>query len=450
MDPETKQKWYGSDLFLKQERSSSSSSGPAAEADLRSLKVAKTDEFFSASKAMLLQQQRSNSNGNGSGSLFPDGQHMLSFSSPYYHYPSSTSYAQNTEKDDMLKKRWVVIDHLGYTSGGLNSASLHGALTGMRGPFTPSQWMELEHQALIYKYINANIPIPSNLLFPIRKALDSAGFSAFSAATLRPSTCEFLSISLSHMLVYTVLVKSNLVYVSILGRCALIVGWGGFHLGFSSNADPEPGRCRRTDGKKWRCSRDAVADQKYCERHMNRGRHRSRKPVESHAGNSAASVAVKFSPIDSSSSSPSLAVAVGGGASNSLAELKSFQPQPHPSSSAHVNRIHEATEGLSILSPLSLKDSNPYNPPSRPDFGGVYSDSLLNPLQKPPSESHQPSHRCIEDNTQLSISIPTASDTLALSPLRLSRDLDPTQMELGLGFGSTITGQTRGRQTGYP
>ncbi|XAR53264.1 hypothetical protein NMG60_11021743 [Bertholletia excelsa] len=60
-DPETKQQWYGSDLFLTQERSSSSSSsGPAAETDLRSLKVAKTDEFFSASKAMLLQQQRSN------------------------------------------------------------------------------------------------------------------------------------------------------------------------------------------------------------------------------------------------------------------------------------------------------------------------------------------------------------------------------------------------------
>ncbi|XAR68143.1 hypothetical protein NMG60_11003172 [Bertholletia excelsa] len=62
LDPETKQQWYGSDLFLTQERSSSSSSGPAAEADLRSLKVAKTDEFFSASKAMLFQQQRSNSN----------------------------------------------------------------------------------------------------------------------------------------------------------------------------------------------------------------------------------------------------------------------------------------------------------------------------------------------------------------------------------------------------
>lgn len=44
--------------------------------------------------------------------------------------------------------------------------------------------------------------------------------------------------------------------------------------------DPEPGRCRRTDGKKWRCSRDVVPGQKYCERHVHRGRNRSRKPVE--------------------------------------------------------------------------------------------------------------------------------------------------------------------------
>jgi len=44
--------------------------------------------------------------------------------------------------------------------------------------------------------------------------------------------------------------------------------------------DPEPGRCRRTDGKKWRCSRDVFAGHKYCERHMHRGRNRSRKPVE--------------------------------------------------------------------------------------------------------------------------------------------------------------------------
>ncbi|GAA0171045.1 hypothetical protein LIER_25174 [Lithospermum erythrorhizon] len=44
--------------------------------------------------------------------------------------------------------------------------------------------------------------------------------------------------------------------------------------------DSEPGRCRRTDGKKWRCYKSVVKDQKYCERHMHRGRQRSRKLVE--------------------------------------------------------------------------------------------------------------------------------------------------------------------------
>lgn len=44
--------------------------------------------------------------------------------------------------------------------------------------------------------------------------------------------------------------------------------------------DAEPGRCRRTDGKKWRCSKDASPDSKYCERHMHRGKNRSsRKPL---------------------------------------------------------------------------------------------------------------------------------------------------------------------------
>ncbi|EPS59588.1 hypothetical protein M569_15218, partial [Genlisea aurea] len=49
-----------------------------------------------------------------------------------------------------------------------------------------------------------------------------------------------------------------------------------------------PGRCRRTDGKKWRCSRDVVAGQKYCERHMHRGRNRSRKHVENNPTSSTA------------------------------------------------------------------------------------------------------------------------------------------------------------------
>ena len=54
-------------------------------------------------------------------------------------------------------------------------------------------------------------------------------------------------------------------------------------MGYGKKIDPEPGRCRRTDGKKWRCSKEAYPDSKYCERHMHRGKNRSRKPVENSA-----------------------------------------------------------------------------------------------------------------------------------------------------------------------
>ncbi|XP_068651341.1 growth-regulating factor 4-like [Aristolochia californica] len=112
-----------------------------------------------------------------------------------------------------------------------------GMTASFRFPFTSAQWQELERQALIYKCMIASVPIPSELLIP------KNGPDAIS--------------SQSH-----------------LTRAA------SFNLRFSNNADPEPGRCRRTDGKKWRCSRDVAPDQKYCERHMHRGRPRSRKPVE--------------------------------------------------------------------------------------------------------------------------------------------------------------------------
>ncbi|KAJ7528340.1 hypothetical protein O6H91_16G095000 [Diphasiastrum complanatum] len=118
------------------------------------------------------------------------------------------------------------------------------AATGGRYPFTAAQWAELEHQALIYKYIIHGYPVPDDLLVPIRK----------SVAAL-----------------------SGLPY----GMSG--VGWGSFSVGAGSSVDAEPGRCRRTDGKKWRCSRPVVPEQKYCERHMHRGRHRSRKAAEAQA-----------------------------------------------------------------------------------------------------------------------------------------------------------------------
>ncbi|XP_019168870.1 PREDICTED: growth-regulating factor 8 [Ipomoea nil] len=95
--------------------------------------------------------------------------------------------------------------------------------------FTASQRQEFERQSLIYKYMMASVPVPPQLLIPLPKT------------------------------------QSNK---------------SGLDLKFPAGSDPEPWRCRRTDGKKWRCSRDVLPDQKYCERHAHKNRPRSRKPVE--------------------------------------------------------------------------------------------------------------------------------------------------------------------------
>ncbi|GMH19722.1 hypothetical protein Nepgr_021563 [Nepenthes gracilis] len=115
--------------------------------------------------------------------------------------------------------------------------------TTLRFPFTAAQWKELHRQAMIYKYMVASVPVPHDLLFP-----SPTNFSDPSATT------------------------------SSWGKVSMLnLRWTG-----KNSKDAEPGRCKRTDGKKWRCSRDVAPNQKYCERHLNRGRPRSRKPVESH------------------------------------------------------------------------------------------------------------------------------------------------------------------------
>ncbi|KAG6699090.1 hypothetical protein I3842_08G053200 [Carya illinoinensis] len=479
-DPETKQKWHGAGL-LKQQRSGNS------EDDLRSSKLAKTDDF-SASKAMLLQQK--NALLRSSCTLFSDGQQqqqMLSFSSPKSEVLVAEKNSQNAPLPYLYQASSAYTRNTGYSSGSLDGSSVHGFLAGARGPFTPSQWMELEHQALIYKYITANIPVPSNLLIPIRKSLDSVGFSTFPGGLLIPST----------------------------------LGWGSFHLGFSNNTDPEPRRCRRTDGKKWRCSRDAVVDQKYCERHMNRGRHRSRKPVEGQTGHaitgttsSTSSTNSKLMPIASSTSASTVVPSSGGGRgiSSSLAtaqqQLKNLQHDASNPSVATTNRMFvnkdnmgermQGQPGLSMLSSASIdqkpkensftiqKQQMTYDQPSRNVFGLVTSDSLLNPSHRSPSlmncssqevsdrggESQQSLRHFIDDwpkaqpdrsaiswpemgmrsdRTQLSISIPLASsdlissacspanEKLTLAPLRLSTpELDPIRMGLGVGSSGVL------------
>ncbi|KAI8550118.1 hypothetical protein RHMOL_Rhmol06G0079600 [Rhododendron molle] len=402
-DGEANRKWYGSGI-LKQERSE-----PTAEDNLRSIKVAKTEQMLSFSSPKSETVAR-----------------------PNYSHHSSNTYNRNT----------------GYGFGGLNAESMQGVVAGLRSPFTPSQWMELEHQALIYKYITANASIPSNLLIPIRRALESAGVYGFSSGALRSST----------------------------------LGWGTYHLGYSNNNDPEPGRCRRTDGKKWRCSRDAVPDGKYCERHVNRGRHRSRKPVEGQNGHSVSGpTTTTTAKLMATSSPPFGMVVTGGGTKNSLgqsdhSQFKQLQPAAsNPcASSSHLNRIllnkdnvgerNQDAMNLSMSSHAIAQEENQFSIPKQPnsydeysgaEFGLVCSDSLLNPLHK--SKSRNSTHQFMDDRTHLSISIPettsdfmssTSSPTnqkLAVSPLRLSREVDS---ELGFRVGSGIN-QSNQRQVNW-
>lgn len=123
---------------------------------------------------------------------------------------------------------------------------------GERVTFTAIQRQELERQTIIYKYMMASMPVPPELLLPLSK------YPCSSTSTIKTALS------------------------SEVGRKAGVeLRYGSNRGGGGGGGDPEPWRCRRTDGKKWRCSRDVAPDQKYCERHSHKGRpSRSRKPVE--------------------------------------------------------------------------------------------------------------------------------------------------------------------------
>ncbi|KAH7565562.1 hypothetical protein JRO89_XS09G0227500 [Xanthoceras sorbifolium] len=73
-----------------------------------------------------------------------------------------------------------------------------------RSPFTATQWQELEHQALIFKYMVSGVPIPPELIYSVKRSLDSS-----LASRLFPHQP---------------------------------IGWGCFQVGFGRKPDPEPGR----------------------------------------------------------------------------------------------------------------------------------------------------------------------------------------------------------------
>ncbi|XP_050377377.1 growth-regulating factor 5-like [Argentina anserina] len=184
--------------------------------------------------------------------------------------------------------------------------------------FTVSQLAEMEHQALVFKYLKAGLPVPPDLLAPIRSSFN----------LIHP---DFLR-------------HPSLTYASFCGK----------------KIDPEPGRCRRTDGKKWRCSKDAHPDSKYCERHMNRGRYRSRKLVESQNASQSLS-AVASSDIRTGSSGHSgtflsMPLQSAGNSGNlcfggDVSELK-MEPVPY-GIVKHGNRVLDGAEEHNFMSEAS-------------------------------------------------------------------------------------------------
>ncbi|KAL3635806.1 hypothetical protein CASFOL_020353 [Castilleja foliolosa] len=159
-----------------------------------------------------------------------------------------------------------------------------------KAPFTAVQWQELEHQAMIYKYLVAGLAIPPDLVMPIRRSYEALSARFFH----HPS----------------------------LGYCSY----------YGKKFDPEPGRCRRTDGKKWRCSKDAHPDSKYCERHMHRGRNRSRKPVESQNINTSSTAMSNISSSGGGNSGSFQGSGSGSFQNNPLYSVVSSESSPYGSS----------------------------------------------------------------------------------------------------------------------
>jgi hypothetical protein len=52
--------------------------------------------------------------------------------------------------------------------------------------FTAAQWAELEQQALIYKYLVAGVPVPGDLLLPIRPHSSAAATYSFANPAAAP------------------------------------------------------------------------------------------------------------------------------------------------------------------------------------------------------------------------------------------------------------------------
>lgn len=171
------------------------------------------------------------------------------------------------------------------------------------------QQQELEHQVLIYRYFAAGAPVPVHLVLPIWKSVAASSFG--------PQ--RFPSRKHRHKLQSSGQRLCFLHFYRTSNECVAVMGLGSLCFDYRSSMEPEPGRCRRTDGKKWRCSRDVVPGHKYCERHVHRGRGRSRKPVEAAA-----------TALPAAAPAPTAAAASIPGGGGPAVHLSAAPPHPHP------------------------------------------------------------------------------------------------------------------------
>lgn len=95
----------------------------------------------------------------------------------------------------MSSKYWFIVVEMNSTGGGGGgggSVSGTGIGTGMRSPFTVSQWQELEHQALIFKYMVAGLPVPPDLVLPIQRSFESISHRFFHHPTSKYPSPDLL------------------------------------------------------------------------------------------------------------------------------------------------------------------------------------------------------------------------------------------------------------------
>ena len=85
-------------------------------------------------------------------------------------------------------------------SGGGGMGTGGGMMAMRSSPFTVSQWQELEHQALIFKYMMAGLPVPLDLVLPIQKSFESISHRFFHHPTSKPKMNFFIFFPLFYLL----------------------------------------------------------------------------------------------------------------------------------------------------------------------------------------------------------------------------------------------------------